>query len=105
MIGIEVTLDNGSKVLGVIFPDDTVYVHEPISDTYDSQEDLLDDYTGASIQVLGTIMPLEQALKMLDDNHEKNLQALEAIRQHMITTHAYAVANLKKYISDSEGAA
>jgi hypothetical protein len=100
MIGIEITLHDGTTALGVIFPDDTVYVHNPISDSYASQEDVLEDLAASSIQILGAIMPLEKVLEMLRDNHDGNLEAVERNRAMVEREFEIATTRIKHYINE-----
>ena len=53
--GIILELPDSTLVFGAIMPDQQVYLHEPIVDTFGSQEDVLKAYEGASLHIIGQL--------------------------------------------------
>lgn len=76
MKAIRIDLGNDTHALGVVFPDGAVYCHEPIADGYSSEADLLADLTGAKITLLGVVVPLDDAMRQLEE------QCKEYVRQY-----------------------
>lgn len=76
MKAIQIDLGNGTTALGVVFSDGYVYAHEPIADGYTSEADLLADLPGAIISVIGSVVPLDEALRQLEE------QCKEYVRQY-----------------------
>lgn len=66
MKAIQIDLGNGTTALGVVFSDGYVYAHEPIADGYASEADLLEYLPGAIISVIGSVVPLDEALRQLE---------------------------------------
>lgn len=66
MKAIRIDLGNGTQSLGVVFSDGYVYAHEPIADGYTSEADLRADLPGATISVIGSVVPLDEALRQLE---------------------------------------
>jgi len=86
--GVLITLPDGTQVLGAVFPDDKLYVHEPICDLWANEQDFIDLYTGATIELIGPVIALalarEEATKQYNqnrfdlDNGYKNIMGMFA---------------------------
>ena len=99
MLGIEVKLADGTLAYGVKFESDgAIYVHEPISDTYASEEDLRADFEGISVQIIGLVMPLQKSIEMLEANYQRNVAAVERASANMYQEYQEALNNLKRYM-------
>lgn len=101
MIGFMLTLANGTVTEGVIFHDQTVYIAEPVSDSYASESDMLDDLGGAKMEILGAIMPLELARQFVEEHYAKNMEALERTRKAVQSEYEMYTAYLKKYMEEA----
>lgn len=77
--GVLINWNDGSTTLGVIFPDDNLYVHEPICDTWKSQVDFLAQFEDAcKIEVIGPVVATDIARTQLDELYKENRSNLEA---------------------------
>ena len=77
MWGFELTLSDGRKVPGVIFPDGGVYAHEPIADSYGHLSDLLDNRPDVqNFEVLGPIVPTDRARAQLEADYKRAYKQL-----------------------------
>lgn len=83
MYGIEVTLSNGTTAYGVIFPDKSIYVHEPIVDTWASPDDMRHDARISHYEVIGPIIPLEQMKDYLREDYHKALNVIDDERERL----------------------
>lgn len=82
MFGIIFTLEDGTEIAGAIMHDGNVYLHNPICDTYHSQEDALADHPGASMEVVGPVIGINMALNTLEDHYQRSkAQIAESVKQ------------------------
>jgi hypothetical protein len=101
MIGFELTLADGTTTQGVIFHDETVYIADPIADSYASQQDMLESLSGAKMAIIGAVMPLDLARQFVEEHYTKNMESLERTRKTIQDEHDIYVAYLDKYAEAS----
>lgn len=77
MIGFEMHLPSGAKAEGMLFTDGSLYVHEPISDSWSSVDDLRKDWPDAVVEIIGPVVGFEAARRELQAGYECSLAQLK----------------------------
>src|SRR5579859_2380364 len=98
MIGIEATLTNGNTAYGVIFDDKSIYVHEPIVDTWASSDDMRHDDRISHYEILGPIVPLEQMKDYLREDYHKALNVIDDERERLKRRYKDAEKSLQELV-------
>ncbi len=88
MLGITITLPDGTQALGAIFRETDgdpstgdVYAHEPIADMWHSLDDMLLELpTGSVVRIIGPVVPLQAAK---EDLERYNARAIEEAHKHL----------------------
>ena len=95
MYAFQLMLLDGDIAAGVLFDDGWVHVHAPISRSYETQSDMLEDISGSTMQLIGPFVMAELAKTYLDEDYRRAIKEVDKLQKRIEEDYQSALRRLK----------